>query len=261
MMSLRWFSSIAIGACCVATSALAQDEAPTPEYRPAVKPEIIQLEDGRLDLGGVIVDPKERTATFPVELNDSNEGELIEYLLVNENGKTHESLLKTKIQPFHLHTAMLLLGIKRAGLPPPETPPENIDEAWLENAPMPTGAPVEIRVLVDGDSHRIESWIWDESRQKPMQPGEWTYNGSYFQGASFMAEVQGSFAGLVTDPIALLNVDDPQRVNDANWFINSKAETFPAADQSILFELTVAPPAVDPQAESNNVNSPKHHED
>lgn len=261
-MRPRLASCLLVGAFLGAAAWLsAQDDVPRPQYQHAIKPKIVKLNDGRLDLGGVIVDPVKRTATFPVELNLSNEGELIEYLLVNHNGKTHESLLKTGIQPFHLHTAMLLLGIERAGLPPVQPAPENIDRAWLENASVPPGKPVKVNLLAGEKRIPIENWIWDESRQAPMQASQWIYNGSYFQGAAFMAEVDGSFIALVTDPSALMNTDDPQRVNDANWFIHTKAETLPAPDESLQMEISFAEPAVDPSAEGDNVDSTKAHED
>ena len=40
---------------------------------------------------------------------------MLEYLIVAETGKTHESLLSTKIAPYDIQVAMLLLGIAAGG--------------------------------------------------------------------------------------------------------------------------------------------------
>jgi len=252
-----FFLSAAVLACIVLK---AQDDAPTPRYEPAIKPKVVQLEDGRLDLGGVIVDPEKQTATFPVQLNDSNDSEVIEYLLVHENGKTHESLLRTTVQPFHLHTAMLLLGIERAGAPPRDTPPENVDDEWLAQAPPAEGRAVTMVAIVNGKRLAPEDWILDEKRGQTMRPGQWVYNGSYFRGVAFMAEADGSIAAIIADPAALLNCTDPQRIDDNNWILYSQAATFPNEEESFTLELTVSPPAVDAASESTKVIENSNHE-
>src|SRR5437773_2194818 len=58
------------------------------------------------DLGGVEFNSASREIRIPCTVN-MNEG-VIEYALVTETGKTHESLLKTKAKPFDLNVALLL---------------------------------------------------------------------------------------------------------------------------------------------------------
>ena len=64
-------------------------------------------------VGGVTIDSKLQVAVFPAEVNQIIG--LIEYALVTEQGKTHESFLSTKIKPRDVHVAMLLLGVKPPG--------------------------------------------------------------------------------------------------------------------------------------------------
>lgn len=235
----------------------AEDEAPKPQYEPAIKPKVVQLPDGRLDLGGVIVDPEKKTATFPVRINEKSDL-LIEYILVNENGKIHESLLKTSVQPFHLHTAMLLLGIKRAGDPPKAPVPENINKEWLENAEPIPGPPVTLQLKIGEKTIPVESLVWDESRQASMQPGQWVYHGSYFSGAAFMAEVDGSFGSLIIDPAALFSSTDEKRIDDQNWLINASSTDMPAAGEVILLEIFLTPPSVDESPEPDILTIESH---
>ncbi|GHC01408.1 YdjY domain-containing protein [Cerasicoccus arenae] len=233
------------------------EEPPPLEWRPAIKPEVKQLEDGRLDVGGVIVDPDRRTATLPVRLNQSNDGEQIEYLLVHENGKTHESLLKTSIQPFHLHTAMLLLGVSRAAAQHAVAPPENIDDEYLALAPSPLGPGVSIAIIAGEERIPVETWVWDEARQSAMLPANWVYTGSYFQGVNFIAEVDGSFASLITDPASLINSGDPRRTVDDNWYINAQASSLPKADETVLLEIALLPEPVDASADALKLSPEK----
>ncbi len=71
-----------------------------------------ELEDGRIQIGKVIVDKKQRTLTLPTEVNMRSG--VVEYFLVTVRGKVHESVLRTEVEPYHLHMAMLLLGAKAA---------------------------------------------------------------------------------------------------------------------------------------------------
>src|SRR5687768_133237 len=72
---------------------------------------IKDLGEGRLQIGSVTVDSKQKTLTFPALVNMTTG--LVEYLVVTTGGKVHESLLRTDAEPFHIHTAMLLLGLKQ----------------------------------------------------------------------------------------------------------------------------------------------------
>ncbi|WP_269540507.1 YdjY domain-containing protein [Cerasicoccus fimbriatus] len=241
-------------AVCFASQSIAQETPSRLEWQPAIKPEIVQRADGLLEMGGILVDPAAKTATFPVLLNDGNEGELIEYMLVHENGKTHESLLKTEVQPFHLHTAMLLLGISKQSNRPVVAPPSNIDDAWLENSPAPIGAEVNFTIVSGDQRIPVEDWIWDEAREATMPPGNWRYTGSYFDGAAFIAQVDGSFASIITDPAALINSGDARRVDDQNWLINFNASTLPKPGEVILLEIAI--PAVPVDLESAEAKLP-----
>jgi hypothetical protein len=61
-------------------------------------------------VGDVTVDAKLGVAAFPAKVNQLVG--LIEYALVTEAGKVHESFLSTKARPSDIHAALLLLGIK-----------------------------------------------------------------------------------------------------------------------------------------------------
>ncbi len=112
--------------------------------------------------------------------------------MVCEDGKTHESLLTTALEPYQIHTAMLLLGAR--GAPPKDTstPPS-----------APGDAPDTVPIL--GDALDISvSWEWEQTKTvkpaeqlvlneksgKALKRGPWTYNGSWIFDGRFVVQTE-----------------------------------------------------------------------
>lgn len=173
--------------------------------------------------GDIVIDKEKKSVAFPAAINLARG--TLEYLLVTETGKTHESLLSTKVQPYDLQVAMLLLGLKPAGAPG-AGPPGQINREYLRQVPEPAGPAVELFVSwQDGrGSHRLraEELILNTEAGAPMTPGPWTYNGSAMYGGKFLAQVDGSIVALVRDSSALVNNPRPGNDNDQIWDVNEK---------------------------------------
>ncbi len=226
--------------CCTVSVAQAQDADAPPT--PAMK----EVSPGIYEIGKIRLDQKERTVRFPGFLN-MNEGNL-EYLLVTEQGSTHESLLVSTIQPTELHFAMLLLGAKGAGGDKPiagDLPPGQIDAKFLKNAPKLKGESVKITVEWQaGDAKKsapVEDWIFNTDKKKAMERGPWTYNGSMFNDGHFLAQIEGAFAALVTYPSALINNPRQGSDNDAIWTVNAKS--VPAVKTPVEITIQILPDA------------------
>ena len=218
-------------------SARAQDARKPAGNSPAIE----RISDSVMKVGEVTLDKSTRTITFPGSIN-MDHGEM-EYLLVQEGGKTHESLLATKAQPFHIHVAMLLLGAKI----PPQTvdapPPDAINIAYLKTAPKPKGPDVLIfvRWVQDGKTVAVhaEDLIFDEAAKKTMARGPWTYNGSMMNEGVFLAQQDRSIAALVIDPSALINNERPDSDNDQVWSIIT--EKTPKAGTAVEISIQLQP--------------------
>lgn len=187
-------------------------------------PPIQEISPGILRVGAVTLDKKAATVTFPAATN--MDGGVIEYFLVGEGGKSHESLFVTKAEPYHLHVAMLLIGAK--GAPKNnaggEAPPEHLDAEYLKTAPELKGDKVSISVRWKNNGAETgaaaEDLLNNDQTRAPMTRGPWTYNGSEFSRGSFLAQTERSFVALVTDPAALINNPRPGHDNDQIWSIN-----------------------------------------
>ena len=166
-----------------------------------------------LELGQVRLNQETRTITFPATVNllDVN----VEYLVVTREGKTHESLLRTEVEPMHLQLALLLLDAKAAGTnalpeaPSPALPGEKLDltVTWKTGGTTKTV--------------RAEELVLDLQTRVPAARGPWIYTGSRMREGAFAAQVDGSIVSLITDPDALINNPRPGREDDDRWKPNT----------------------------------------
>jgi hypothetical protein len=193
-------------------------------------PPLIELSPGIYQIGLVRLDKTNKSVQFPAVLNMDHG--LIEYLLVTTRGKTHESLLKTEAEPYHIHIAMLLLGAKGAA-------------QTMELSKVPTGeyhvntpgaAMNRLAELLKGDPIRIEvSWtnaqgvkkvaaedcIDNLQTGKTASPGTWNYNGSRVVDGTYMAQQQGSIVAMIDDVDAMINNPRPGHENDQIWQVRT----------------------------------------
>lgn len=199
------------------------------------------VQPGVFDLGKVRLDQKQRAITFPAVLN-RDRGPM-EYLLVTTYGKTHESILKTEAEPYHIHLAMLLLGAKGPGggdfpgspangVPGPVVHPSSeaipgnkaaIGLHWWQN-----GAAVD---------RTAEELVFNTETQSPLPHGFWVYNGSLLIEGRFLAQIDGSIVSLVTDPVALANNTAPGHDNDMIWAVNTNK--LPPANVPVEVTITL----------------------
>jgi hypothetical protein len=199
------------------------DEAPVPGADPMT-----------LEFRGIQINKEKRTVTFPAEIN-MRDG-MLEYLIVAETGKTHESLLSTKIAPYDIQVAMLLLGVAPAGKADAE-PPGQLNKEYLRSAPELKGEKVSLFLAWAGHRVRAEDLIWNLEANAPMSEGPWTYNGSELYDGRFLAQVDGSITALVRDSAALMNNPRPGNDDDQIWEAYSK-ETPPVGTAvDVIVEL------------------------
>ncbi len=211
--------------------ALAQESPPTkPESPPAtnaataepVKPSVIKLDDTRFQIGEVILDRKSREIRFPTKVNMS-EG-LIEYLIVLQQGKAHESLLITAISPTHLNLAFTLLRYA-----PSRELFSLIDETGHPTGMYPdVSTPVKAaaRIAVDvewsdnGTIRRIpvNEWFRNTAKDTVMAAGPWLYTGSGFSENKFIPELTGDIAAIMTDSNAVINYPGSDNQDNVIWY-------------------------------------------
>lgn len=156
-------------------------------------PPVRLIGPGIFEVGAVRLDSLKREISFPAQVN-MREGQ-IEYVVVSALGKLHESIFKSEGEPFHIHTAALLLN-GRANTNP---------------------LPVEVRIEIEGRSHTIAEVVRNTEKNAPMDQKSWRYRGSRISEGVFLAQRDGSIISLIEDPDALVDNPGPDREKDEIW--------------------------------------------
>lgn len=163
-------------------------------------------------------------------------GELLEYLLVNNLGATHESLLVTDVTPSLLNAGLLALGLE---------PGENMrfeavapDHVALEQGAAevrlvpPTGDGVlPYLAWKEGDEVyfvRVEDVLCDLAAERSMRRHRWVFLGSRFanfgpdRGEQFVADVEGNLINLAffTEGSTIATSALPECLDQTIWGAN-----------------------------------------
>lgn len=192
-------------------------------------PAVQKVAPGKYRLGEILIDKTARSISFPAEVN-MKQG-LLEYLLVKNGGKTHESLLRTRVQPYHLQLACLLLGMEggRRAL------------SAQGAAETPDGETVELSLeLADGKRVRAEQWMMllvaGERRDVPKL--RWIFTGSLVREGVFAAQSDGSIAALYHDPVAMIDNSSPEGASDEIWYARESAVPPVGTPVTVLIRLS-----------------------
>jgi hypothetical protein len=198
--------------------ALAADTpAPVPEVVAPTAPVVETLSETRRRLGGIEFDVTTREISLPASVN--MEREPIEYVLVHENGKVHESLLKTAVKPFDLNVVLLLLhytpmadfyGDTGTAKPLSAVPQAHRAEILIRFTPATAGATPQ--------TIPATQWIKDASTGNPTTPEPWVYTGSeVIEEGAYAAEQDGVHIALYRDPRCVLNTARSGSDEDDRW--------------------------------------------
>ncbi|HUS57217.1 MAG TPA: YdjY domain-containing protein [Planctomycetota bacterium] len=128
----------------------------------------------------------------------------LELLACTEGGKEYESLISLQGEPWKIHVALLLLGLKPGG-----------GAASQGDATLPTGDTVIIEVQWEQDGKtirkRCEDLLFDSKQQKTMEHVEWVFVGSRFEkdengNEFYMANRDKSVVTVFHDPYTIIDI-------------------------------------------------------
>jgi hypothetical protein len=154
-------------------------------------------------MGEVKVDVRARSLSFPAEVNQRSGA--IEYLVVHETGKVHESIFRTSVAPKQIHVAALLLSTKDTNsvAPKPLFTEPTIRVSWKENGKEKVVAAEEL--------------ILDRKKKRALGKTKWAYRGSKLIDGVFLADREGSVIAVMEDRNALIDQATPDAADDENW--------------------------------------------
>ena len=222
---IHWSAFACIAILCGGTHLSGQEAAPEkdPAARmEAIKKSIKEVAPGKYDLGGIIIDGATREVRIPTVVNLVQSP--VEYMLVHETGKTHESVLKTSLDPLRIQVALLLANY--------ETGTEGVyakAPAGAQLALFPKVTPVhpganlvnlDVEWEIDGKKKRtaFSQWVQNIEIRKPAPDMDvWMFTGSKIDERGFVASSDGSIIALWADPNSVLNSIATGNDRDELW--------------------------------------------
>lgn len=177
-----------------------------------------------INLFGIQVLPESRKLVVPVKVNMTRGP--IEYILVHDTGKTHESLFKTSVKAEHLNAALLLLLPKKR-LPSVRSLHEN--QIFVQASYKDLSG--NERII------NVDRWVKNSVLEKAMKPGPWGYLGSRMEGNVFVASRDGSFIAVREDADTIIGNPRPESVQDDIWQANVPMDI--ETEQKLNLLLTV----------------------
>jgi hypothetical protein len=186
-----------------------------------VEPAIEKIDADHYRIGKITFNRKNREIRFPAKVN-MVEG-LLEFLVVHENGKIHESLFVTDISATHLNLAFTLLRYPAShelyALPNdtgglsdkfPEVPQEIKNAARIM---------IEVEVTQDAKSRRrpVNEWIQHAGKKAAMPAGPWVYGGSEIYDGKFVPESTGDIIAIFLARSAMINYPGDDNRDDDVW--------------------------------------------
>ncbi|MCK5843588.1 MAG: hypothetical protein KAG97_02700 [Victivallales bacterium] len=178
------------------------------------------LPDGNIAIGKVKVLRREQELSFPAELCITS-GDL-EVLIATSRGRTHESLLKTEVDPYNVQLGLLLLG----GVNGPRMKKKDADSP-------PQGALVDIYVkMPNGVKLPIEKWLRNKGLGKSRQRVGWVFVGSSFASdKTCLATKEGNLVN--TWSLGNTILDNPSETGDADDYFEAFTENIPKSADKV----------------------------
>jgi len=182
------------------------------ESNPTI-PAMVKVSDGVYKLGDIDLDRNKKTVTIHGEVNMAYG--LIELLACTRIGKMHESALVMNVQPIHLQTALILLGLNYGG------------GVRFQGDPLtPKGDRVRIWVEWEADGrtkrHRAEDLVFNRVTENHMKHIDWVFTGSRTSNGIFTAQAVGTLIATFHDPDAIIDNPLPEGADDTVYIVNAQ---------------------------------------
>lgn len=197
----------------------------TGAIKPAAVPgEVRKIDEDQHIVGGITFRKSTREISFDAQVNQT--GGLIEFLLVTEKGKIHESLFSCTISPTDLNLAFKLLGYPTS----PElfeiVTPDHRPTGKYPEVPEDTKSGARLAIFASWQNEGSETactvndLVKNTAAGEAMPPGPWLYTGSLITKTGFRAEATGDIIAVFNNPSAMVNFPGEARTNDKVWSVS-----------------------------------------
>lgn len=222
-MFQRLILPLLVSTCLHADEATGKPALPTPPpaEKSAEKPTVEKIDATRYRIGKIEFNSNTREIRIPAKVNMAKG--LLEFLIVHDNGKIHESLFTTDVTPSDINLAITLLRYK----PSPELyalPNEtgglsgNFPEV-PEDIRAAARISIDVEWTKDGKAQRnaANEWIQHATTTSAMPPTHWVYGGSNIEEGRFVADMVGDIAAIFLSRAAMINYPGTDNGDDTVW--------------------------------------------
>lgn len=232
------------------TKKISESNNPEAKIDPVVAPEktdnplqkLRKINDTTFQLGEITINKKDRSIKFDAEAEIITE--LIEYVLVTNQGKVHEALFITKARPIHLNIAFKLLGYKEN---------KSLFREFVNNFPTDKYQTATEEEKAKSLFITEVSWIDDKTKKmvtynlndlifnvrtkKTMDKNAaWSYGGSFMHQGNYVAEFNNDLIAIYTDRGAVANYAGEGREDDTLW--HPVSDKMPARGTKVTLKIT-----------------------
>jgi len=197
-------------------------------------PRVVDLGGGKYDFGGVLIDQKLKRLSFDAVCNQTSG--LVEYALVHQSGKLHESLFSTKIPPRWIHACLVLLKAKPLGARflSPAFKSQQMEDKMPE---YQVNAKVSWEENESNITREIFELVFNQLSERTLEARPFLFTGSRTIEGNYMAGVEGSILAIYHDRNAIINSLDPESISDDSWVVFHGK--MPPLDKRVRFYIQV----------------------
>jgi hypothetical protein len=184
-------------------------------------PSVEKIDATHYRINQISFDQARREIRFPAKLNMA-EG-LLEFLVVHETGKLHESLFSTEVMPSQLNLAFILLRYPASRelyfLPNQDGGYTNDVAVVAPEIQAAARLLIEVEWLDGAVTKRVavNDWIQHTTTTQQMPPGPWVYGASEFEHEKYAPDITGDIAAIFTTNSAMINFPGTDNRDDNVW--------------------------------------------
>ena len=174
----------------------------------------------------------------------------LEFFAVVVNGPEHEAMIRSKVKPSDLHTALLAVGLK-PGAPVSWSKAAN---KWIP----PHGPPLQIQVEYEKDGKRVSEpatrWMRNTTTKKEMPPTTWIFAGSrVMNDGNYAADSTGYLVSVVNFDMTVIDIPNLASASNEALEWERNPDTVPPAGTKVTM---IIEPAGKPATQSSPATAP-----
>jgi hypothetical protein len=181
----------------------------------------------------------------------------LEFFAVVVNGPEHEAIIRSKVKPSDLHTALLALGLKPGS---PVSYSKSLNK-WLP----PHGPPLQIQMEYEKEGKRVSEpanrWMRNMKTKKVMPPTTWIFAGSrVMNDGAYAADTTGYLVSVVNFDMTVIDIPDLASASNESLEWERNPDVVPPAGTKVTMVIEPAGDKSDGRSEAPKADAAGQNE-